>query len=316
MSHQSSPAGATTDRFVVTPCIERIAGRALLYLRSGFPVNFEGPSGAGKTALALYVAERLARPVVLVQGDEDLGSPDFVGGYLGVKRRRVVDNFISSVLKTEDEITRHWVDSRLTQACRYGYTLVYDEFSRSRPEANNVLLSVLEEKRLFMPPGRGGQGYLPVHPDFRAIFTSNPQEYAGAYEVPSALSDRMVIMHLDYYDCETEEAIVRAKSGIDAGSAKHIVSLVNSVRQQAKGTVRPTIRASIVLATASVVGKIEPDLKNDVFMEVCLDVLIPGPPSRREGVNSIKRILETLSGPQVLPNAVPSNSVFKKGGKR
>jgi len=37
-----------------------------------------------------------------------------------------------------------WVDNRLTTACANGNTLIYDEFNRSRPEANNALLSVLE----------------------------------------------------------------------------------------------------------------------------------------------------------------------------
>ena len=30
-----------------------------------------------------------------------------------------------------------WIDNRLTTACRYGHTLVYDEFTRSRPYKKN-----------------------------------------------------------------------------------------------------------------------------------------------------------------------------------
>jgi hypothetical protein len=42
-------------------------------------------------------------------------------------------------VKTEEDVQQRWVDARLTLACREGFTLIYDEFNRSRPEANNAL---------------------------------------------------------------------------------------------------------------------------------------------------------------------------------
>lgn len=50
-----------------------------------------------------------------------------------------------------------------------------------RPEVNNVLLSVLEEKILVLPPESNRVEYLKVSPQFRAIFTSNPEEYCGVH---------------------------------------------------------------------------------------------------------------------------------------
>ena len=103
------------------------------------------------------------------------------------------------MLKTEDDVAPRCVDNRLTTACREGLTLVYDEFTRSRPEANNALLSVLEEGLLVLPsPNRGGEpDYVPVHPNFAAIFTSNPVEYAGVHQAQDALFERMVTIDLD-----------------------------------------------------------------------------------------------------------------------
>ncbi|MFN8468292.1 MAG: AAA family ATPase [Caldilineaceae bacterium] len=92
-----------------------------------------------------------------------------------------VDNFIHTVRKTEEDMVQRWVDHRLSTACREGYTLVYDEFTRSKPEANNVLLSVLEERILILPNSTNSGGYIKVHPDFTALFTSNPEEYAGVH---------------------------------------------------------------------------------------------------------------------------------------
>ena len=114
----------------------------------------------------MHVAAQLGRPVLLIHGDDEFGSSDLVGGQLGFRSSRVVDNFIHSVVKTEENFTKTWVDHRLTSACKYGFTVIYDEFNRSRPEANNVLLSILEERLLELPVSRMNEGYLAVHPDF------------------------------------------------------------------------------------------------------------------------------------------------------
>ncbi|MBI3754132.1 MAG: AAA family ATPase, partial [Deltaproteobacteria bacterium] len=145
-------------------------------------------------------------------------------------KRMVVDNFIHSVLKTDENMQKTWVDNRLTVACKYGFTLIYDEFTRSRPEANNVLLSVLQEKMMDMPASREGEGYLKVDPNFTAIFTSNPEEYAGVYRSQDALRDRMVTLDLDHPDRETEGAITVAKSGLGKGDAGKIVDIVRALR--------------------------------------------------------------------------------------
>ena len=137
--------------FVETEAVRHTSDRALAYLAAGFPVHFRGPAGTGKTTLALHVAARIGRPVMLMAGDEEFGTSDLIGGQYGYRYRKVIDRFISTVVKYEEDAVQQWVDNRLTTACREGFTLVYDEFTRSRPEANNVLLGVLEEGLLILP---------------------------------------------------------------------------------------------------------------------------------------------------------------------
>lgn len=262
------------DDFVSSSHIEALCARAMAYLEAGYPCHLSGPAGSGKTTLAMHLARLRGRPVMLIYGDEEFGSSDLLGGEKGILSRRVVDNFIHSVLKTEESHRAQWVDQRLTTACKYGYTLVYDEFSRSRPEANNVLLAILEEGLLSLPESRYGDSYMPVHPDFRAIFTSNPEEYAGVHKTQNALLDRMITVELGHYDRETEIAITRAHAALDAaGPAEKIVDLVREFRKLGVSNFRPTVRACIMIARVVKLrgGRVEPD--DPVFLETCLDVL-------------------------------------------
>jgi len=235
-----------SNGFVTTPLVEQITRRALTYLQVGYPIHFAGPAGTGKTTLAFHVAAKLGRAVSLIHGDDDFGSSDLVGQDGGYRKRKVVDNYIHSVVKTEEETKSLWLENRLTTACQNGDTLIYDEFNRSRPEANNPFLSIFSERILNLPKLRtAGGGYLKVHPEFRAIFTSNPEEYAGVHKTQDALKDRLITIELEHYDRETEIQITIARSGIGQADAEIIVDLVRELRCVGVNNSRPTIRACI-----------------------------------------------------------------------
>ena len=215
----------------------------------------------------------MGRSVILIAGDEEAGTSDLVGGEYGYHYRKVVDRYIHSVLKYEEEVERRWVDQRLTKACREGATLVYDEFTRSRPEANNILLTVLEERMLILPTTGRESSYVKVHPDFRAVFTSNPHEYAGVHSAQDALADRMVTLDLDHYDRETEVAIASARSGMSVDGAAKVVDVVRDFRDSGDYDHVPTLRASIVIAKVAAAKGLLPLVHDPRFVRTCLDVL-------------------------------------------
>lgn len=278
------------ENFVVTPAIEAVCTRALAYLEAGYAVHLSGPAGTGKTTLAMHIAALRAKPVMLIYGDEEFGTSNLVGGEKGVLSKKLVDNFIRSVYKSEESVRSVWVDQRLTTACKHGHTLVYDEFSRSRPEANNVLLSILEEKLMILPNGRYGEGYVQVHPDFRAIFTSNPQEYVGVHKTQDALLDRMITIELTPYDKGTEAAITQARSGLSAEEAEAIMDLVREFREIEGSRFRPSVRACIMIAkvTRGCGGQVRPD--NPIFLETCLDILCAN--ARKMKREEIKQLIQ------------------------
>jgi len=259
--------------FVESPTIRELTRRALAYLQAGFAVHFRGPAGTGKTTLALHVAGQLGRPAVLICGDEEFATSDLIGGQFGYHYRKVVDRFIHSVLKYEEDAIQQWVDNRLTTACREGFTLIYDEFTRSRPEANNVLLAVLEERLLVLPTASHKHNYIKVHPEFRAIFTSNPQEYAGVHEAQDALSDRLVTIDMGYHGRETEIAITAARSGLPPEEAAKIVDIVRDLRSSGEYDQAPTLRACIMIARVVAMQGLRASARDPRFASICMDIL-------------------------------------------
>ncbi|MBB5751375.1 gas vesicle protein GvpN [Prosthecomicrobium pneumaticum] len=272
-SSASTLAPRPRSDFVETGALKDLTRRGLSFLRAGYPLHFRGPAGTGKTTLALHVAAQLGRPVILISGDNELGTADLIGSQRGYHYRKVVDRFIHSVTKLEETANQQWTDHRLTTACREGYTLVYDEFTRSRPETHNVLLGVFEEKMLFLPAQAGRDHYIRVHPDFRAIFTSNPLEYAGVHSSQDALADRLATIDVDYPEREMEVAVAAARSGLPKAAAARIVDLVRAFRASENYVQTPTLRSSLMIARVAALEGYTVAADDPRFVQLCLDAL-------------------------------------------
>jgi nitric oxide reductase NorQ protein len=282
--------------FVSSPYVERLTQRALTYLQIGYPVHLAGFAGTGKTTIAFHIAAKLGRPVVLIHGDDEFAGSDLIGKDVGYRKSKLIDNYIHSVLRAEENMRVLWMENRLTSACRDGYTLIYDEFNRSRPEANNVLLSVLEERMLSLPSLDKVQGgYLEVHPEFRAIFTSNPEEYAGAHSTPDALLDRLITLNLGHYDRDTEMKIAVGRSGISSTDAETVVDVVRELRSVGVNNHRPTVRASIAIANILAHHRAHARLDDECFQYACRDVLnVETAKVRRGGESLMPRKIDEI----------------------
>ncbi|ALC88577.1 gas vesicle protein GvpN [Bacillus sp. FJAT-18017] len=252
---------------------EDLLVRSARYLKAGYPVHFTGPSGTGKTSLALELAKTRKRPVMLIHGHHELNNKDLIGDFTGYTSKKVVDNYIRSVYKRDESITETWRDGRLLEAVKNGYTLVYDEFTRSKPITNNIFLSILEEGVLPLYGTKLTEPFIRVHPDFTVIFTSNPSEYSGVYETQDALLDRLITIHIDHKDSEREALILSGKIDMSKSEAATITNLVARLRKQCKGETGPSLRASLRIAAIAKDEGISINGNDPEFQKLCIDIL-------------------------------------------
>lgn len=298
MMHAQTPTtirASAGQGFVETPFVQDLLQRGQTYLKAGFPVHLLGPTGCGKTTLALHMSELLGRPAMLMYGDDEFGTSDLIGIEAGYQRRKTVDNYIHSVLKVEESVNYNWSDNRLTIAVSQGYTLIYDEFTRSKPEANNALLSVLAEGILVLPAHHGRRSYIKAHPDFRVIFTSNPIEYIGTHKTQDALMDRIITIHVPGMDRETEIAIAAARSGLSLSDAETVIDVIHRVRDAGLVNTPPSVRASVMISRVLATTSIPAAPDNAMFVQTCIDILRLHSADQRHRFQQLLQVMTTAS---------------------
>ncbi|WP_281974781.1 gas vesicle protein GvpN [Halobacillus litoralis] len=270
---QTKSDSSTTARVYDHPFFKSLIKRSLRYLSAGYPVHYTGPSGIGKTTLALHVAKLRKRPVTLISGNQDLKNEDLIGAHTGYNRKKLNDNFVKTVRKIEENVSEDWVEGHLYEAVKYGHTLVYDEFTRSRPDTNNLFLSVIEEKLLPLYGAKKKNSHIEVHPDFSIIFTSNPTEYVGVFETQDALLDRMITLPFEGMEEEAEVAVVVERTDIDKANAEKIVRFIRQVNERSNNNkAKLSLRSSIIIADIANKNNYPVDGEDEDFQNLCMDL--------------------------------------------
>jgi nitric oxide reductase NorQ protein len=281
---------------ILSPQMENIINRAFNYIQIGYPLHFIGPTGVGKTEIAFYLAKKMKRPISYIQGNHEMSNLDLIGGVSGMSKKKVIDNYVHSVYKSEENVSEHWTDGILLNAVKNGHTFIYDEFNRTKPETNNLLLSVLQEKYLPLYGMKANEKTIRVHPEFSIIFTSNPEEYTGSFKTQDALLDRMITFPLSHYDLETEAEIIAKKTDLPLKDAKVIAEVVRKVRSVCinNNTQAPSLRSSIMIAMIAKKSNINVSYNDENFITLCNDVLYSSLAKTPRSNPELKKLINNL----------------------
>jgi MoxR-like ATPase len=132
-----------------------------------------------------------------------------------------------------------------------GAILLINELNRMPEGTQNVLLSAMDEKTIFIPKF----GRVDAQEGFMLIATQNPDEYIGTSQLSEALKDRFICINLVYQTEEEEREIVRFRSKcrdervIDV--AVQLTRLTRSDREVRRGSsVRGAIDIADLFSTA------------------------------------------------------------------
>jgi hypothetical protein len=86
----------------------------------------------------------------------------------------------------------------------------------------------------------------------------------------------MISIHLDYFDEETEHAIVAARTGMTLEDTKKIVGILRDVRHMLGSQQEVSIRSAIIIGKVITQERVPADKDNPLFVDICIDTLVSG----------------------------------------
>lgn len=145
-----------------------------------------GPTGLGKTDVAVNIAEVLNVPITIF----DMGTmTDPIMGLVGTHVIEVKDG------KTYSQFKK----SRFSEVIQKPGIVLLDEVNRAAAAANNLLFPCLDFRReLPMEYSFGDTTPIKIHPDCVFFATANiGSQYTGTHKLDRALIDRFMIIAVD-----------------------------------------------------------------------------------------------------------------------
>jgi nitric oxide reductase NorQ protein len=264
------------DESEVVPRLARL-------MAAGTPTLLTGPTGCGKTTAVYAVASALGRPVVDIVGHQAISAAELVGTFL---------------LSREGT---HFQSGPLLRAMTAGAVFYFDEMNGVPEEVLKVLYPALDHRRAVTPPLTGTT--VTAASGFCFVGAYNPLSH-GRRALPPAFRQRCAFLRFDYLSMGAESSLLVARTGIDAETARRLVTASMATRE-AKGPdalemlgTRPLLQAAEqIVAGASF----------EEAVEMCLIGTLTDDPKRRDALREV--MLEPALGPGL--SAAEDESTFE-----
>lgn len=200
----------------------------------GLAVMLKGPTGCGKTRFVEHMAWRTGRPVVTVACHDDLSASDLTGRWL-VRGGETV-----------------WQDGPLTLAARLGAICYLDEVVEARQDTIVVIHPLTDDRRI-LPLDKAGE-LIEAAPGFQLVISYNPGYQHVLKDLKPSTRQRFVAIDFDFPPPELEGRIVRHEGGVDAPTARVLVSLAGRLRNLRDRGLAEVPSTRVLVATARLIA--------------------------------------------------------------
>lgn len=258
------------------------------------PILVEGPSGTGKTQLAVSYAKASQRELIRIQCYEGITSSEIIGEWN--YHRQLIRIQLAAHQEHQDQSVMEDVfhpDYFISRPLMRAFTesagpaiLLIDEIDRSDEEFEAFLLEALGEKQITIPE----LGTFRATRDILVFLTSN-----ATRDLSEALRRRCLFLYLDFPDAEREEQILRLHSpATDGRLLKDVVAIAQALRTPEAGLRKvPSIAETIDWSRALLRLSQRPSLRQ---IEDSLGVLV----KHWDDLEKAKKMLDKLEKSLIL----------------
>ena len=203
-----------------------------------WPIYISGPSGSGKSIIAMNLAKKYAQdnnvPAYYVQLSPEQTKTSLILGLRLENGSLVVKNGV------------------VADCMEKGGIIIVDEATHSMQEVLLMFNSILDRTSVTAI----GDKIIYAHENFRIVFCSNTSQYAGNIKLPQSFAQRLVAFNFDYPEFEDEVEITKKivddemnlEFDLPDVMVKYIVNLMREIRsEQFPLSVRNAAIATVML---------------------------------------------------------------------